>query len=312
MNRIFRDIAGLCLTLALFLPLSVNATTLNGFRLSDPLIPADQILRGGPPRDGIPAIDRPEFIKRSEATYLKDNDRILGLSLNGTRKAYPIAIMNWHEIVNDRFGRQSVAITYCPLCGTGLAFDTSKIGTLGVSGLLYNSDVLLYDRRTESLWSQILMQAVAGKQKGQRLKPLLLTHTTWKAWRSQHPDTLVLSRKTGYMRDYDRDPYLGYASSRRLYFPVANRDNRYHAKEWVVGVEVDGHYKAYPFSELEKVDIQPVKDRFQGTELQLLYDHTQQTVIVTNQDQIRIPAIQAFWFAWVAFHPDTEVFTVKP
>ena len=134
----------------------------NGFDVSDALVPTGQIFWGGVPRDGIPAIDEPKFVPPEKAKFLRDWDRVLGVFHNGIAKAYPIKIMEKHEVVNDKFDGQAVTVTYCPLCFSGMTFDTQgKHGHLsfGVSGLLYNSDVLLYDRQTESLWSQIRTQA---------------------------------------------------------------------------------------------------------------------------------------------------------
>lgn len=134
-----------------------QSQTKNGFDLGNSSILVEDIKSGGPPKDGIPAIDHPKFLSASKAS-LSNNDRILGVHENGIAKAYPIAIMNYHEIVNDLFGNKAVVVTYCPLCGSGIAFN-AKINdqtlSFGVSGLLYNSDVLLYDRETESLWSQL-------------------------------------------------------------------------------------------------------------------------------------------------------------
>jgi len=143
---------------------------MNGFKISDPLVPARLIQGGGPPRDGIPSIDAPRFVAADVAKNISATDRVLGLHVNNIAKAYPIRILNHHEIVNDRFATMPVAITFCPLCGTGIAFDAvvdGKARKFGVSGLLYNSDVLMYDRETESLWSQILGKAVNGPSKGQ-------------------------------------------------------------------------------------------------------------------------------------------------
>ncbi|NIR48043.1 DUF3179 domain-containing protein, partial [candidate division KSB1 bacterium] len=148
------------------------AQTKNGFDLSGSLIPPDEILAGGPPRDGIPAIDNPKFVSPSEADFLQPEDRVLGIDRNGVAKAYPIKIVNWHEIINDRFGDEAVVVTYCPLCGSGVAFSAeinAKATTFGVSGLLYNNDVLLYDRRTKSLWSQLMGKAVTGPLKAEEL-----------------------------------------------------------------------------------------------------------------------------------------------
>ncbi|MES9860025.1 MAG: DUF3179 domain-containing (seleno)protein, partial [Candidatus Thiodiazotropha sp. 4PDIVS1] len=136
----------------------------NGFDLSSASIKVSEVLSGGPPRDGIPAIDQPEFVSSDEADFLTPDDRILGVVRNGVAKAYPISILNWHEIVNDVFDDEPVVITFCPLCGTGMAFEAMidrQTLTFGVSGLLYNSDVLLYDRHSESLWSQIMKQSIS-------------------------------------------------------------------------------------------------------------------------------------------------------
>ena len=183
-----------------------------GFDTSRHSIPIDDIYDGGPGKDGIPAILKPKFIsaEKADKMLLKKNDRVLGYVHNGQARAYPIKILNWHEIVNDRVGGASRVVTYCPLCRTGMVFDTEVKGrnlTFGVSGLLYQSDMLLYYHQTESLWSQIKSEAVTGNLTGSRLKLLSSTHTNWASWKSKHPKTQVLSDDTGYRRDYDRDPY---------------------------------------------------------------------------------------------------------
>lgn len=173
----------------------LSARTMNGFAIGpDALIPVEQIHSGGPPRDGIPAIDKPAFKPAGDANEIKPKDPVLGLFHKSIAKAYPIAVMNWHEIVNDYFNEEPVVITYCPLCGSGVAYRARSGGralTLGVSGLLFNSDVLLYDRQTESLWSHMLSQAVSGPMKGERLQMLPLVHTSWSAWLAEHPGTLI-------------------------------------------------------------------------------------------------------------------------
>jgi len=202
-----------------------SSKEMNGFKLDDALVPVNEIMGGGPPRDGIPAIHAPKFVTAATAG-LDDGARILGIYRNGAAKAYPIAILNWHEIVNDRFADEAVVISYCPLCGTGMAFSSRVPGRLllfGVSGLLHNSDVLLYDYETESLWSQIKMQAVSGPLKRERLRLLALTHRTLRDWKNRHPDTLVLSRDTGFARSYDIDPYVGYEQIDATMFPVSQQ-----------------------------------------------------------------------------------------
>lgn len=286
----------------------------NGFDLSDSLVPVASILSGGPPRDGIPAIDDPRFLPAAKATELDDGDRVLGISRNGVSKAYPIAILNWHEIVNDRFDTEGIVISFCPLCGSGVAFRANVAGKnlhFGVSGLLYNSDVLLYDRETNSLWSQLLGKAISGPRRGTALEQIPMSHTTWGDWRRRHPSTRVLSRETGYRRDYDRDPYAGYVDSRGVYFPVAHKDPRYHPKERVIGIEIAGVAKAYPFSELARSGGR-IEDRIATREIVIEYDDDLQAGSVRDRDGGEIVSTTAFWFAWYAFHPDTQVYRHRP
>lgn len=283
----------------------------NGFDLEDSLVPIEKIEPGGPPRDGIPAIDKPVFVKAEAADFLHDHDRVLGLVHQGEARAYPIRIMDHHEVVNDRITGDAIAVTYCPLCGTGVAFDAGgeRHRTFGVSGLLYNSDVLLYDRETESLWSQLMMQAISGPEKGTHLQPLPLQHTSWQAWRSQHPDTKVLSTDTGHARDYRSSPYQGYADSENLLFPVSARSRRYHPKEQVLGVEIGGQYKAYPFVELARNSSPELRDDVGGTPVRILFDREQRSAMALDAEGRVLPAVTGFWFAWYAFHPEGEVFS---
>lgn len=284
----------------------------NGFDLSDALIDANQILSGGPAKDGIPAIDKPVFIPVAKATHLKPDDRILGIEIDGISKAFPIAILNWHELVNDVIAGHRFIMSYCPLCGTGVAFSSRVKDSdlsFGVSGLLYNSDVLLYDRQTESLWSQILGKAVTGDFKGQKLNKLPLTHTSWSNWKATHPQSRVLSEQTGYSRDYRRNPYTGYEQSRDLYFQVTYKaPDWFHPKERVLGLEIGDRFKAYPFSEIDKAGQTSLDDQFAGQKITIHWDKDNQQASLTDASGRQIAAIEGFWFAWFAFHPDTEVF----
>ena len=284
----------------------------NGFDLSNSTLPRAEILHGGPPRDGIPAISDPKMMPATEVDYIDPAHRVVGIELHGEARAYPIGILNWHEIVNDTISGQRFAITYCPLCGTAVAFDSTIEGEptdFGVSGLLYNSDVLLYDRDTESLWSQIMSQAVSGERVGMKLTALPISHTTWRDWLEKHPDTLVMSSDTGFSRDYSRNPYAGYEQSRHTYFAVNNEaPDNYHPKEVVMGLEVDGVYKAYPFIELEKQGKNRFSDTVNGQEYNFDWDGENRSLTVTNPQGDEIAGIQGFWFAWFAFHPETQVF----
>ncbi|CAN5238852.1 DUF3179 domain-containing protein [soil metagenome] len=291
---------------------SLHSQTMKGFDLSNSSIPTGEIKDGGPPKDGIPSIDKPKFVSSNKAT-LADGDRVLGVKENGIAKAYPIKIMNYHEIVNDNFGDQPVVVTYCPLCGSGIAFDATikgKTKSFGVSGMLYNSDVLLYDRETESLWSQLKYEAIAGPLAGEQLEVLNTANTTWKAWKNKNPETLVLSENTGYDRNYNLDPYPGYESSSDIYFSVSERDDRFHPKETVIGLEVNGKFKAYPFSELEKLNKNTLEDNFQGKTFRIIYSPEAKSAEILNAEGKQVPAVTNFWFAWFAFHPETEVFEI--
>ena len=317
-HRIYQQ-CGLVL-LAFALTLAAHAATpdpaaFNGFDVANASVPITAIQRGGPPRDGIAAIDRPIFVSAAQAP-LSATDRVLGVAINGIARAYPVRILNWHEVVNDRFGARAVAITYCPLCGTGVAFDAQVGGEtlrFGVSGLLYNSDVLLFDRASASLWSQLKQTAISGARKGQRLQTIPMSHTSWADWRKRHPATTVLSEDTGFARDYGRDPYAGYDKVQKLMFDVEHRDDRLPLKEWVLGVQVGPVFKAYPFSTLElRVNAQGMlRDTVAGQKLRIRYDARHQTAQVFDAHGRPWPSTMAFWFAWFAFHPDTEVLSPR-
>jgi len=306
----FKNFHRYLLLLAILMPLTSWASdaTKNGFSLTNSLIPTTEILGGGPAKDGIPAIDTPKFIPANDASHLSADSRVLGVRHNGISKAYPIGIMNWHEIVNDHFAKEAVSVTFCPLCGTGIAYITpANSSGFGVSGLLYNSDVLLYDRKTESLWSQIRAQAISGPLVGQQLIRIPVKHTSWNDWRQQHPATLVLSEDTGFKRDYQRDPYSGYIDSEGIYFPVKHRDPRYHPKARVIGIELDGHSKAYPFSALAKTNGR-INDKIGNHTINIHYNDEHQSGVIYDANGKELSTITAFWFAWYAFHPKTEVF----
>jgi hypothetical protein len=298
--------------LAVAVSSSLAARTMNGFTLDGALVPNREIHSGGPKRDGIPAIDNPEFVGVAQVGYLDDDDRVLGIDFEGAVRAYPVKILNWHEIVNDRVGDVGVLITYCPLCGSGMAFRVAADARFGVSGLLYNSDMLLYDGATESLWSQIMGQAITGPSKGRRLEPIVVRHTSWKSWRETHPTTSVLSARTGYAMSYGRYPYGNYESSRRLSFPVGQRNRRYHPKEWVIGLDMGELIRAYPLSELAQTE-SPLHDQVGDRQFLVYFDAQDRSgwiEEVTPDGAVEIPSIRAFWFAWYAFHPDGEVFQV--
>ena len=289
------------------------AVTKHGFDLNDASVPAREIRSGGPPRDAIPALNAPKFVDANDVRFLNEDDRVIGIVINAQARAYPIKILNWHEIVNDKIDGQHFVVTFCPLCGTGMVFASNIQGkalTFGVSGLLYNSDVLLFDRNTGSLWSQIKAEAISGDLRGARLEQLPALHTTWSDWLRRNPDTRVLSTETGYRRDYDQSPYRGYERTRRLYFQVANdAPDDYHRKALVLGVELDGVYKAYPFKELAAGGRSTFDDLIKDQSVTIHWDQAAQSAYATTDAENKVlPTVVAYWFAWYAFHPETVVF----
>ena len=221
--------------------------------------------------------------------------------------------MNFHEIVNDEFDGHPVVVTFCPHCGSGIAFNAMIEGerrTFGVSGLLYNSDVLLYDRQSETLWSQILSEAVAGHLAGQKMEIIQTFNTSWKNWKDQYPNRLVLSTNTGFSKDYTIDPFPEYYNSEKVWFPVVNENDAMHPKAKILGLEIKGKYKAYPFSELRKSK-GIIKDVVSGQDLLIHYNKKEESAYITDTDNRIITSTTLFWFAWVAFHPDTMIYYIR-
>ncbi len=311
------------------------------------IIPLEKIRGGGPPMDGIPSIDNPIFANISDSDFMDDSDIVIGLKINGDAKAYPLFILVWHEIVNDVVGNTPVAVTYCPLCYTSQVFERIIDGQkveFGTSGKLYNSNLLMYDRLTESYWSQSLGMAVTGPLSGSQLKTIPFDLITWGDWKQLHPDTLVLTTDTGHIRSYATDPYGNYYTEPRIMFPVENIDNRMHPKELIIGFNQDDLYKAYKQKDIESNKV--INDFVGTTPIVLLskYDQNSRIFQRTVGDTIlefvyddgllidsetksmwtydgmaisgplagtilqRMPIHPGFWFEWVAFHPDTIVY----
>lgn len=285
------------------------AQNLLGFDLSNATVPVDEIHRGGPPPDGIPSIDEPRFTAAPKVDYLEPEDIVIGFSHAGVERAYPFRVLVWHEIVNDTVGGRPVAVVYCPLCGTATVFER-KIGgktlEFGVSGLLYNSDVLMFDRGTNSLWSQLAMEAVSGPLAGTPLAWLPSRQMTWEAWRERHPDGEVLNTRTGFNRNYRRLPYQGYEDSPRTMFPYQQNRRDLEPKDWVVGVRLGETAKAYPLEEIPAN--RRVDDRIGDTPVHFLYDPDAGRFEIEDSTGTSLPAVHSYWFAWQAFYPDTRVY----
>ncbi len=204
------------------------------------------------PRDSIPALDDPAFVALSEATWLSDREPVIAVEHRGVARAYPLQIMTWHEIVNDRIGGTPVVVTFCPLCNTALAFERPLIDgertTFGTSGKLINSNLLMYDRATKSLWPQVTGTALTGILRGRTLPRIPAQIVAWADFRTVYPDGLVLSRDTGFDRPYGENPYPGYDDIDRAPFLYSGEvDGRLAAVERVLGVSVEGNHLAFPY-----------------------------------------------------------------
>ncbi len=274
------------------------------------IIHPSELRSGGPPPDGIPSIDNPIFETVDEADgWLDDGDLVIVLKRGETVRIYPLNILVWHEIVNDTVSGEPVLITYCPLCGSAIAFSREIDGQaveFGTSGKLYNSNLIMYDRLTETYWTQIGGKAIVGELTGTELQPVSINTVTWGVWKVLHPGADVLSRVTGHSRQYGRDPYGSYYSETRLMFPVEHEDNRLHPKEVIYGIELNGEYKAYPESEIAGSG--RIEDRLGGVDILIQEDGSGGVTITRVQTGDEIVKERDFWFAWAAFHPETKLF----
>jgi len=282
------------------------------FDLSRLVVPQGELRPGGPAKDGIPALTNPRFVAAGEATYLRPEDRIIGLvAASRESRAYPLKILNYHEIVNDQFGGVAVAVTYCPLCDSCAVFDRrTELGVreFGVSGLLYNSNVLMYDRggSPESLWSQVLTRGISGPAAEKSLRSLTLELTTWQEWLSRYPETKVLSPETGHRRDYGRSLYEGYFSTPKLMFPAKPQSDRLATKTRVLGVWTDRAVRAYPESAFGPNRLR-IADTLDGKNVTIEFNPQTRSIRVTQADN-GVSWMYSLWFAWYALRPDTDVF----
>ncbi len=312
---------------------------------------ADNVVSGGPGKDGIPSIDRPQFVDASAAEFLREQDPVFGLIHRGEVRAYPQIILVWHEIVNDTLAGEPLTITYCPLTGSVVAFSgTSREGepfTFGTTGNLVNSNLLMYDRVTDSEWPQLLARAIDGPEKGARLAEAPLVWSRWRDWRAAHPDTRVLSTDTGYSRAYGSDPYGSYSPPGGYYggggpiFPVLEESDRFGPKEVVVGVKAGEARVAIRKDRIQAAGALPLEAgrtpllalwderlatarifvrRVRGRTLRFreggrrdstgsLWDPSGRAVAGPLAGGRLRPAdfLDVMWFAWYAFFPETEV-----
>ena len=220
-------------------------------------VPYSEIISGGPPPDGIPPIDDPKFVSPEDADrWLTGQEPVIALEIDGDARAYPLQIMIWHEIVNDVVGDVPVTVTFCPLCNSAIVFDRRLDGVtydFGTSGNLRNSDLVMWDRQTESWWQQLTGEAIVGELTGKVLTFLPAPIVSWEDFKAVNTDGKVLSRSTGFSRSYGRNPYIGYDKVDNPPFLLLDEpDGRLPPKERVVAVTIGDVDVAFPFSILER------------------------------------------------------------
>ena len=271
-------------------------------------IDLQDILSGGPGKDGIPAINNPTFVPLS-ATEVADDARGILVALHGVRRFYPYSILVWHEIVNDTIGETPIAVTFCPLCDSGIVFDRRVGGatlSFGVSGLLFESNLLMYDTATESLWSQVRTDAVVGAYTGEKLSILPLQVITLNEVREKYPNTEVLSTDTGFSRNYTANPYAGYIETEKTIFPVSVSDKRFHAKEPMYVIPLGEKSVALPYRQFTDGTQTFI---VQGKTLTITRDGGEITAKTNNK---QLPGYFELWFSWATHHQkDGIVLTLK-
>lgn len=278
-------------------------------------VPLDEIISGGPPKDGIPPIDDPKFVSVKEAEeFIKVSEPGVAFTRGNTHRFYPYQILVWHEIVNDTVEGERILVTYCPLCLTGFVFDPLVKGErveFGTSGKLWKSNLVMYDRKTESLWSQILGEAIVGEMTGAKLNILESDPVRFGEWKKKFPEGQVLSRDTGAVRFYGSNPYGDYFAPLDFAINLAKaRDTRLPPEAFVFGVVINDRPKAYLVEAVKKrVE---VIDEFQG--IQILLRHEKDLDVVRTYKRLpdgrleRINPFSAFWFSWSAAHPNSELY----
>lgn len=272
----------------------------------------EHIVSGGVGKDQIPALTDPETAPVSDAGFMYDDDRVVGVTVNGKSRAYPIKVLSRHECYNDVLGGVPIAVVFCPLCDSVSVVNRrlgDKTYEFGISGLLYNSNVLLYDRTDNALWSQAGLIAVSGPNAGKSLTHLADWEiTTFVDWSESHPDSTVATLETGYYSPerYNKAAYASYFETDELMFPVEAADGRFANKHPVVGVRVRGETRAYPVDRIAAAPNGLVEDSLGGGRVVLETTHSGDVRIV------QVPAgaevLHTFWFAWYAFHPGTGVY----
>lgn len=235
----------------------------------------DELMSGGPPKDGIPALTAPKFVSvESAEKWLGEKEPVISIEIDGEARAYPLQILIWHEIINDEIKGKPIAVTFCPLCYSAVAYDRrldGKIYEFGVSGMLRNSDMVMYDKQTESWWQQLTGEAIVGDLTGEKLSQIPAQIVGFGQFAKAFPNGKIVSRETGYSRDYGRNPYIGYDEIGKSPFLFKGKtDERLRPMEKVITIEIGDVSKTYPYSTTRKLRV--INDRVKSKNIVVFHD----------------------------------------
>jgi hypothetical protein len=291
----------------LLLAAAEESEPLHGFSLEGLEVPRELVVSAARRRDPIASLDAPGFAAPADADWVTAANPVIGVALGGQARAYPVHLLEYHPLVNDEIGDVPVVVGFDPITATGRAYRRKLSGRVlefGLSGLAYNAGLLLYDRETESLWSLFEGRAIAGPLVGKRLAPLPVRQEHMGTWLARHRGTRVLERPQPERVDYRYSPFKAYWLEDKIPYPVRARDGNFHPKELVLGVEVGGRARAYLGSRLAAAGLR-VEDEVDGKRIRIDYDPDEAVFVWEAPDDVAVT--DAYWFAWKAFHPDTEV-----
>lgn len=272
------------------------------------IVDLSELHQGCPERDCIPSIDNPEFVKARETEAFSEDEIVMVVDHNGVQKAYSFLIMQFHEIVNDNFNGQPVVVTYCPLCASAIAFIpkvNGKYSSFGVSGVLHNSDLVMYDRETYSLWGQITGRAIVGPRAGERLKRVYVSQHRFKKAKQLFPKLQILLPPKNIEINYQKDAYEDYHSEDTVKFPVALKDARLLNKTTVYGFEVNGFPVAIEKQYL--IDNKALFEVINGKHINVSMQADGLVRVYNLTDKMEIMPTLVYWFAWFNFHPKTRL-----
>lgn len=328
-----------------------NNNDTNNSNSNEWLIPISEVKDGGPGKDGIPSLDFPTFVNSNEASYINPNDLVIGIINGNEAKAYPHKILDWHEITNDEIGGDFITINYCPLTGTAFGWESKSNGTkttFGVSGLLYNTNLILYDRNTDSNWAQLRLESVNGSLIGDKPTLTQVIETNWLTWQSLYPNTKALSLNTGFSRDYDLYPYGDYKTNHaRFLFTPSPTNSALPNKQRIFAIIDNNKSKVYQFSDFENGNV--INDTFNGNEYLIVGNKNLITAFELNGDYLNLDfgydfnnsetffkdnegnkwsvfgraisgprtgetltstkSVISFWFAIAAFYPNPKIYS---